>query len=88
MKTEIYEDNAGGIHYLHNGKVYFLGFDPAPGQLLADLVSADDWIDDAEVEGDEIGGNDLLIAECDGRKITIYIDAMGNSGKTYAGIED
>lgn len=101
MKTqntivEVFEDNAGGIHCLHDNKMYFLGFDPSPGKLVADIVSASDWIEECEVEDDETKeaiayappSEAKLIAEYYDGKIEIYVDDLGNAGKQYAGIED
>jgi len=89
MKMQIYECNGGEMLFCSNGKLYHRSFSPQPGRLLADLVSEVSWLGNLEIiKADDEQQQGKLIAEFDGTKAIICIDAMGNSGKQYAGIED
>ena len=100
-KAQILEDNGGGIHWVtadgrsrsSNG---ITKSDGQAGQLVAELVVLEDWIDDTRndrpdeadtVEMDEDGMT--VIAEIDeAGVVTLYTEQMGASGRNYAGMSE
>ena len=100
-KAQILEDNGGGIHWVTAGgrscsSNGITKSDGQAGQLVAELVALEDWIDDTRndrpdeadtVEMDEAGMT--VIAEIDeAGVVTIYTERMGASGSNYAGTSE
>lgn len=99
-RAQILEDNGGGIHWVaadgrscsSNG---ITGRDSHTGQLVAELVALEDWMDDARndrpdeadtVKMDEDGMT--VIAEIDDAGVvTLYTERMGAPGRNYAGTD-
>jgi hypothetical protein len=99
MKARIYEDNAGGIHYVTDAGQSTNTDTPTDGNLIADLVNLQAWLDDSRAErpndadlidfdGDCFGPYGAkLIAEYNGRTVTLHIDRLGAAGTRYLGVK-
>ncbi len=94
MIITVFEDNAGGIHFVEDyKKAYYQGC-PERGKLLEDLINFTLWNDDCEPSACDAYTYDGVgydkIAECDlvTGSIKVYPDKFGSSGKLYAGITE
>lgn len=99
-KAQVLEDNGGGIHWVTaDGRSCSVvegvhKKSPQAGQLVGDLATVEDWIDDArndrpdEADTVSIDENGMtVIAEIDDDgDLTIRTEHMGASGRAYAGI--
>jgi hypothetical protein len=103
VKAQILEDKSGGIHWVdRDGGSYSVSGDDrghiAVGGLLDELVSIEDWLDDARATQrdsepgrvDTVAMNQegmIVIAEIDVNDVvTIHVGRMGASGREYAGV--
>lgn len=101
-RLELWEDNAGGLYWVHGDRAIDMGQDPEPGTALDDAMAWGEWapyhLDHNPADADEVRDTHKLVATYHltdryyggaprAERWVIETDHVGHAAARYLGVE-